>query len=48
MNIDYLCELGFKQFFIQNNDEYVFRPDDTKFIDILSKQDWGMICVSKN
>jgi len=51
--LDYLCELGFKQFFIQNNDEYVFRPDDKKFIDILSvkqlleltipKQDWGMI-----
>lgn len=52
--LDYLYELGFKQFFIQqNNDEYIFRPEDTKYDDILSikqllkstipKKDWGMM-----
>ena len=52
--LDYLFSIGFTQFFIQNGDEYSFRP--TEFYDIItcknkllqtvSKQDWGMLwCI---
>ena len=51
--IDYLLNLGFTQFYIQNQDDYLFRPQDNDFYDIstiktklsntVAKQDWGMI-----
>lgn len=51
--IDHLFGLGYTQFYIQNEDHYVFRPQDEDFYDILSlktkllntipKHDWGMI-----
>jgi len=51
--IDYLLNLGFTQFYIQNQDDYLFRPQDNDFYDIstiktklsntIPKQDWGMI-----
>jgi FkbM family methyltransferase len=51
--IDYLFQLGFSQFYIQNCDEYLFRPQNNDFYDIytikskllntIPKQDWGMI-----
>ena len=51
--IDYLLNLGFTQFYIQHQDNYLFRPQDNDFYDIatiktklsntVAKQDWGMI-----
>ena len=51
--IDYLLNLGFTQFYIQHQDDYLFRPQDNDFYDIstiktklsntVAKQDWGMI-----
>ena len=51
--IDYLLNLGYTQFYIQNQDKYVFRPLDHDFYDIsttkiklsttIPKVDWGMI-----
>ena len=52
--IDHLFKLGYKQFYIQYNDDYLFRPQDSQFYDISSiktklintiipKKDWGMI-----
>jgi hypothetical protein len=51
--IDYLLNLGFTQFYIQHQDNYLFRPQDNDFYDIatiktklsntIPKQDWGMI-----
>lgn len=51
--IDYLFNLGFKKFFIQFGDEYLFRPNYYDFYDIdtikkklsetIFKIDWGMI-----
>ena len=32
--IDYLLHLGFTQFYIQNQDNYLFRPQDNDFYDI--------------
>ena len=51
--IDYLLNLGYTQFYIQNGDNYLFRPQDNDYYDIstiktnlsntIPKQDWGMI-----
>ena len=51
--IDYLHNLGYTQYYIQNEDNYVFRPNDNDFYDInttkrylsmtVPKHDWGMI-----
>ena len=51
--IDYLLNLGYTQFYIQNGDNYLFRPQDNDFYDIytiktklsntIPKEDWGMI-----
>jgi FkbM family methyltransferase len=51
--IDYLFVLGFTQYYIQNEDNYIFRPQHNDFYDIttvktklsntIPKQDWGMI-----
>jgi FkbM family methyltransferase len=51
--IDYLFNLGYTQYYIQNEDNYVFRPQDNDFYDIhtiktklsntIPKHDWGMI-----
>lgn len=51
--IDYLHTLGFTQYYIQMEDNYTFRPQDTDFYDIstiktnlsntIPKNDWGMI-----
>ncbi len=48
--IDYLLNLGFTQFYIQNEDNYLFRPQDNDFYTIkkelsntIPKQNWGMI-----
>lgn len=51
--MDYLLNLGFTQFYIQNQDNYLFRPQDGDFYDIstiktkllntIPKKDWGMI-----
>jgi FkbM family methyltransferase len=51
--IDYLLNLGYTQFYIQNCDNYLFRPQDNDFYDIstiktklsntIPKKDWGMI-----
>jgi FkbM family methyltransferase len=51
--IDYLFNLGYTKFYIQNMDDYTFRPGDNDFYDISSiktklintipKYDWGMI-----
>ena len=51
--IDYLLKLGYTQFYIQNCDNYLFRPQDndfynistikTKLLNTIPKQDWGMI-----
>jgi len=50
---DYLFNLGYTQFYIQNCDNYIFRPQDNDFYDIstiktklsktIPKLDWGMI-----
>lgn len=52
-SLDYLSNLGFTSFYIQNEDHYTFRPIDTNFYDLLTaknilsntipKQDWGML-----
>ena len=51
--IDYLFDLGYTHYYIQNEDNYTFRPNDNDFYDIstikeklsnmIPKQDWGMI-----
>jgi len=51
--IDYLSTLGYTQYYMQIQDDYVFRPQDSDFYDIntikkkladtIPKQDWGMI-----
>lgn len=51
--LDYLSTLGYNDYYIQNGDDYTFRPNDTDFYDISTvkstlsslrpKQDWGMI-----
>jgi FkbM family methyltransferase len=51
--IDYLYDLGFREYYIQNCDDYIFRPNDTDYYNIISlksqlentipKTDWGMI-----
>jgi len=51
--IDYLFNLGYTQYYIQNHDDYLFRPQENDFYDIFTvksklsntipKQDWGMI-----
>jgi len=51
--IDYLFHLGYTHYYIQNEDNYTFRPNDNDFYDIstikeklsnmIPKQDWGMI-----
>lgn len=51
--LDYLFELGYTQYYIQNMDDYLFRPKDEDFYDIntiksklsttVPKHDWGMI-----
>jgi len=51
--IDYLYNLGYTQFYLQNQDNYSFRPNDDDFYDIynikiklsntIPKEDWGMI-----
>ncbi len=51
--IDYLIGLGFTQYYIQMEDNYLFRPKDNDFYDINTiktkllhttpKKDWGMI-----
>lgn len=51
--IDYLLSLGYTHFYIQNNDNYTFRPNDDDYCDIsvikkklmdtIPKIDWGMI-----
>ena len=50
--LDYLYNLGFRKFYIQNNDDYLFRPNEynldiNKTKELLSlmkpKIDWGMI-----
>lgn len=51
--LDYLLNLGYTEFYIQNEDNYLFRPQDNDFYDIsiiktklsntIPKKDWGMI-----
>jgi FkbM family methyltransferase len=51
--IDYLFHLGYTEFYIQNRDDYTFRPEEndyydietikTKLLDTTPKVDWGMI-----
>jgi FkbM family methyltransferase len=51
--IDYLFNLGYTQYYIQNGDAYTFRPQDNDFYDIyivkskllntIPKHDWGMM-----
>jgi FkbM family methyltransferase len=51
--IDYLYNLGYTQFYIQNDDNYLYRPQDNDFYDIstiktklsntIPRKDWGMI-----
>jgi FkbM family methyltransferase len=51
--LNYLLSLGYVQYYIQNEDNYVFRPNDSDFYDIslikkkllttAPKKDWGMI-----
>jgi FkbM family methyltransferase len=51
--IDYLFNLGYTQYYIQDCDDYTFKPQDDAFYDIstvktklsntIPKQDWGMI-----
>ena len=51
--IDYLFNLGYKEYYIQKNDDFLFRPQDNDFYDIhtlkiklsntIPKEDWGMI-----
>ena len=50
--IDYLLNLGYTQFYIQNRDDYLFRPKDNDFYDIstlkinlsntIPKKDWAI------
>jgi FkbM family methyltransferase len=56
--IDYLESLGYTQYYIQNGDDYVFRPVDSDYYDISEvkrilsnskpKQDWGMVWVKSD
>jgi len=51
--IDYLFSLGYTDFFVQDRDDYLFRPKDGDYYDIsttktklsntVPKRDWGMI-----
>jgi len=51
--LDHLLKLGYTQFYIQIEDDYLFRPNDDEYYDIDSiktkllntvlKVDWGMI-----
>ena len=51
--IDYVYTLGYTQFYVQAQDDYLFRPKDNEFYDISSikkilsttipKKDWGMV-----
>jgi FkbM family methyltransferase len=51
--IDYLYNLGFTKYYLQNGDNYTYMPNDMLFYDIsvikkklsttIPKQDWGMI-----
>ena len=51
--IDYLLNLGYTEYYIQMEDNYLFRPQDSDFYDIntiktnlsntIPKKDWGMI-----
>lgn len=51
--IDYLFNMGYKEYYMQECDNYIFRPQDNDFYDILKlktnlsntipKKDWGMI-----
>lgn len=51
--IDYLLNLGYTEYYIQMEDNYLFRPQDSDFYDIntikinlsntIQKKDWGMI-----
>lgn len=51
--IDHLFKLGYKQYYIQDRDDYLFRPKDSDFYDIsivksklletTPRKDWGMI-----
>ena len=51
--IDYLYNLGFTKYYMQNGDNYTFVPNDNEFYDIsliknklintIVKEDWGMI-----
>lgn len=51
--LNYLKELGFKEFYVQNEDNYLFRPNENEYYDIdntfkilnnsTPKVDWGMI-----
>jgi len=52
--LDYLYNLGFTKFFIQDRDHYSFRPTEfydintckTKLLQTIPKQDWGMLWCS--
>lgn len=54
--IDHLATLGYTRFFIQSEDAYTFRPQESQFYDretithklteTVPKQDWGMIWCS--
>ena len=51
--LDYLHQLGYHKYFIQFEDEYTYKPDDSLYYDIntakdklsrtIVKQDWGMM-----
>ena len=49
--LDYLHSLGFRQFFIQDQDNYNFRPTEfycidtckSKLLQTIPKKDWGMV-----
>ncbi len=51
--LDYLTNIGFNKFYIQNLDNYIFRPSENDFYDLVTvksklnktipKKDWGMI-----
>jgi FkbM family methyltransferase len=51
--MDYLYQLGYHKFYIQFEDEYTYKPDDSQYYDIntakdklsrtIVKQDWGMM-----
>ena len=49
--LDYLCALGYNQFFVQNQDDYIYRPTNYNNVNIIKeylnqttpKKEWGMI-----